>query len=46
MLGVDGEKHQEKKKLHIEIPVELLEFVSNECPIQGTYSQKLKELKQ
>jgi hypothetical protein len=35
-----------KEKLHMEIPVELLEFVCNDCPIQGTYTQKLKELKQ
>ena len=30
----------------MEIPVELLEFVSNETPIQGEYTQKLKQLKQ
>ena len=38
-----GCRFRENKKLHIEIPVELLEFVSNDCPIQGTYTQKLKD---
>ena len=45
-VGCRWRKASGKEKLHIEIPVELLEFVSNEFPIQGTYSQKLKELKQ
>ena len=34
-----------KEKLHMEIPVELLEFVCNDCPLQGEYSKQLKELK-
>lgn len=41
-----GCRFRENKKLHMEIPVELLEFVSNETPIQGEYTKKLKELKQ
>jgi hypothetical protein len=40
-----GCRFRENKKLHMEIPVELLEFVSNETPLQGAYSEKLKELK-
>ena len=41
-----GCRFRENKKLHMEIPVELLEFVSNETPIQGEYSKKLEKLKQ
>lgn len=41
-----GCRFRENKKLHIEIPVELLEFVSNETPLQGEYSKKLEKLKQ
>jgi hypothetical protein len=41
-----GCKFRENKKLHMEIPVELLEFVCNETPRQGEYTKKLKELKQ
>ena len=33
-----------KEKLHMEIPVELLEYVSGDCPLQGEYSIKVKEL--
>jgi hypothetical protein len=30
-----------KEKLHLEIPIELLKFVSLDCPIQGDYTKKL-----
>ena len=33
-----------KEKLHLEIPVELLEFVSNDCPIQGEYSKRVSKV--
>ena len=45
-VGCRWRKASGKEKLHIDIPVELLEFVSNETPIQGAYTKKLKELKQ
>ena len=35
-----------KSKKHLEIPVELLKFVSDACPLQGEYSRRVKELKQ
>jgi len=41
-----GCRFKKTDKLHLEIPVELLEFVSNETPLQGKYTKKLKELKQ
>ena len=33
-----------KQKTHIEIPVEILEFVSYETPLQGEYSKKVNKL--
>ena len=33
-----------KQKTHIEIPVELLEFVSSMTPIQGEYSRRVNKL--
>lgn len=41
-----GCRFKSVKKPHIEIPVDILEFVSNETPIQGEYSKRVKELKQ
>ena len=33
-----------KQKTHIEIPVEILEFVSLDCPLQGEYTEKVNKL--
>jgi len=33
-----------KQKFHIEIPVEILEFVSLDCPLQGEYSERVNTL--
>ena len=32
-----------KQKTHIEIPVEFLEFVSLDCPLQGEYSRRVNK---
>jgi hypothetical protein len=32
------------KKTHIEIPVEILEFVSCETPLQGEYTERINKL--
>jgi hypothetical protein len=39
-----GCRFRESKKLHIEIPVEILEFVSLDCPLQGEYTEKVNKL--
>jgi hypothetical protein len=33
-----------KQKTPIEIPVEILELVSLDCPLQGEYSEKINKL--
>jgi hypothetical protein len=33
-----------KEKLHLEIPIELLKFVSLDCPIQGDYTERVNRL--
>ena len=33
-----------KQKTHIEIPVEILEYVSLDCPLQGEYTEKVNKL--
>ena len=33
-----------KEKLHMEIPVEILEFVSCETPLQGDYTERVNKL--
>lgn len=33
-----------KEKLHMEIPVELLEYVSGDCPLQGEYSKRVSKV--
>ena len=38
-----GCRFRENKKLHIEIPVEILEFVSSMTPIQGEYSKRVNK---
>jgi hypothetical protein len=32
------------QKLHLEIPIELLKFVSLDCPIQGDYTERVNKL--
>jgi hypothetical protein len=32
------------KKTHIEIPVEILEFGSLDCPLQGEYTERVNKL--
>jgi len=39
-----GCRFRESKKLHIEIPVEILEFVSLDCPLQGEYTERVNKL--
>jgi len=39
-----GCRFRETKKKHLEIPVELLEFVSKDCPIQGEYSKRVSKV--
>ena len=39
-----GCRFRETKKLHIEIPVEILEFVSVDCPLQGDYTERVNKL--
>jgi hypothetical protein len=39
-----GCRFKESKKLHIEIPVEILEFVSVDCPLQGDYTERVNKL--
>ena len=39
-----GCRFRETKKLHIEIPVEILEFVSYETPLQGDYTERVNKL--
>jgi len=39
-----GCRFRESKKMHIEIPVEILEFVSCETPLQGEYTEKVNKL--
>ena len=39
-----GCRFRETKKLHIEIPVEILEFVSLDCPLQGEYTERVNKL--
>jgi hypothetical protein len=38
-----GCRFRENKKPHLEIPVEILEFVCKECPIQDEYSLRLQK---
>ena len=38
-----GCRFRENKKPHLEIPVEILEFVCKDCPIQDEYSLRLKK---
>jgi hypothetical protein len=33
-----------KQKTHIEIPVEILEYVSLDCPLQGEYTERVNKL--
>ena len=35
---------RETKKMHIEIPVEILEFVSSMTPLQGDYTERVNKL--
>ena len=39
-----GCRFRETKKFHIEIPVEILEFVSCETPLQGDYTERVNKL--
>ena len=39
-----GCRFRDTQKLHIEIPVEILEFVSCETPLQGEYTERVKKL--
>ena len=39
-----GCRFRETKKLHIEIPVEILEFVSSMTSIQGEYTERINKL--
>ena len=39
-----GCRFRETKKLHIEIPVQILEFVSLDCPLQGEYTERVNKL--
>ena len=39
-----GCRFRDTKKLHIEIPVEILEFVSVDCPLQGEYTERVNKL--
>ena len=39
-----GCRFRESKKLHIEIPVQILEFVSLDCPLQGEYTERVNKL--
>ena len=39
-----GCRFRETKKLHIEIPVEILEYVSLDCPLQGEYTERVNKL--
>ena len=39
-----GCRFRENKKIHIEIPVEILEFVSCETPLQGEYTERVNKL--
>ena len=42
-LSTIGCRFRESKKLHIEIPVQILEFVSSMTPIQGEYSRRVNK---
>jgi hypothetical protein len=33
-----------KEKLHIEIPIEILEYVSLDCPLQGEYTERVNKI--
>jgi len=39
-----GCRFRDTKKLHIEIPVEILEYVSSMTPIQGEYTERVNKL--
>jgi hypothetical protein len=39
-----GCRFRETKKTHIEISVEILEFVSCETPLQGEYTERVNKL--
>ena len=39
-----GCRFRDTQKLHIEIPVEILEFVSLDCPLQGEYTERVNKL--
>ena len=43
-MVVDLEVQLENKKTHIEIPVEILEYVSLDCPLQGDYTERVNKL--
>ena len=36
-------RFKKNKVLHMEIPVELLEFVCNECPIKSEYTKRINK---
>ena len=39
-----GCRFRESKKMHIEIPIEILEYVSLDCPLQGEYTERVNKL--
>ena len=39
-----GCRFRENKKIHIEIPVEILEFVSSMTPLQGDCTERVNKL--
>ena len=43
-MVVDLEVQQESKKMHIEIPVEILEYVSSMTPLQGEYTERVNKI--
>jgi len=43
-IGCRYRKINNVEKQHIEIPVDVLEFVCNECPLQGDYTKLVSEV--
>ena len=43
-IGCRYRKINNLEKKHIEIPVDVLEFVCSECPIQGDYTKLVSEV--
>ena len=41
---ISGVGFVNQKTMHIEIPVEILEFVSCETPLQGEYTERVNKL--